>query len=384
MPRRPLAHLPAPELHRHRLARGDAGALDRAGARCSSRLPDDLPLRIAALVEPAAVAVHDVRRAGLAAGSTSLVVGGGPVGLLIASVARAAGARRARAASSSAVPPRARRASSGCDAFDPGADDLSAACVEDWTDGAGADVAFEVSGAAAGLDTAIDVAGRPRPRSWSSAIHPKPPRVDLYRFFWRELTLVGARVYERERLRAGGRARRERRRSRRERADHRGRAARRAWRTAFEALEAGRGDEDPRRLRRRSRNEPPAAGLFDLTGKLAVVTGCRRGIGLAMAEALAQAGADIIGVSATARAGRQRGAAPTSRLPGRTFAGLPRRPRRPRRGRRARRRDSPTADRPIDILVNNAGTIARAPAADHTDEDWDRVLEVEPHRASSC
>ena len=38
-------------------------------------------------------------------------------------------------------------------------------------------------------------------------------------------------------------------------------------------------------------------GMFDLTGRLAVVTGCRRGIGLAMAEALAGAGADIIGVS---------------------------------------------------------------------------------------
>jgi 2-dehydro-3-deoxy-D-gluconate 5-dehydrogenase len=38
---------------------------------------------------------------------------------------------------------------------------------------------------------------------------------------------------------------------------------------------------------------------FRLTGKVALVTGCKRGIGLAMAEALAEAGADIIGVSAT-------------------------------------------------------------------------------------
>ena len=43
-------------------------------------------------------------------------------------------------------------------------------------------------------------------------------------------------------------------------------------------------------------------GLFDLTGKTAVVTGARRGIGMAMAVALAEAGADIIGVSANLEA----------------------------------------------------------------------------------
>ena len=61
-------------------------------------------------------------------------------------------------------------------------------------------------------------------------------------------------------------------------------------------------------------------GMFDLTGRLAVVTGCRRGIGLAMAEALAGAGADIVGVSrqleAEASEVQQRVEAT-----GRTFAG---------------------------------------------------------------
>src|SRR5437762_4202393 len=52
-------------------------------ARLLVRLPPDLPLRHAALVEPTAVAVHDVRRSGLVSGEKALVVGGGPIGLLI-------------------------------------------------------------------------------------------------------------------------------------------------------------------------------------------------------------------------------------------------------------------------------------------------------------
>ena len=68
--------------------------------------------------------------------------------------------------------------------------------VLDWTDGAGADVAFEVSGAVAGIETAIQSLGV-RGRIVVVAIHSTPPPVNLFRVFWRELTLIGARVYER-------------------------------------------------------------------------------------------------------------------------------------------------------------------------------------------
>jgi D-arabinose 1-dehydrogenase-like Zn-dependent alcohol dehydrogenase len=68
--------------------------------------------------------------------------------------------------------------------------------VGEWTGGAGADVAFEVSGAAAGVGTAVDVLGV-RGRLCLVAIHPQPREVNLHRFFWRELTLVGARLYDR-------------------------------------------------------------------------------------------------------------------------------------------------------------------------------------------
>ncbi|WP_330351088.1 zinc-dependent alcohol dehydrogenase [Streptomyces sp. NBC_00582] len=157
------------------------------------RLPASVSLDRAALVEPTAVAVHDVGRAGVRGGERVVVVGGGPVGILIALVARAAGAD-VRVIELSAHR-RLLATELGLTAWDPGADDVSA-LVARWTGDAGADVAFEVSGAAAGVDTAVDVLGV-RGRLCLVAIHPKPREINLHRFFWRELTLVGARLYDR-------------------------------------------------------------------------------------------------------------------------------------------------------------------------------------------
>jgi 2-desacetyl-2-hydroxyethyl bacteriochlorophyllide A dehydrogenase len=156
-------------------------------------LPADMSLRTAALAEPTAVAVHDVRRAELSAGQRAVVVGGGPIGLLIAAVAR-----DARADVLLVEPNEGRRSlaeSVGLATLDPG-DRPVAGHVEEWTDGAGAEVAFEVSGAVAGIQSAIDALGT-RGRLVVVAIHSTPPPVDLFRLFWRELTIVGARVYER-------------------------------------------------------------------------------------------------------------------------------------------------------------------------------------------
>jgi 2-dehydro-3-deoxy-D-gluconate 5-dehydrogenase len=115
----------------------------------------------------------------------------------------------------------------------------------------------------------------------------------------------------------------------------------------------------------------PAAGPFDLTGKVALVTGCRRGIGLAMASALAAAGADIIGVSAALEESGSVVAREVEQH-GRAFRGY-----RADLADRAAVRALAGAVGAVDILVNNAGTIRRAPAADYTDEDWDHVLEVD-------
>lgn len=177
--------------------------LDAAGSLQSSwtvpadtlvRLPHDLRLDHAALVEPTAVAVHDVRRAELRAGEKVLVVGGGPIGLLIAVVAR-----RADADVLLAEPDAYRRSVAeelGLAHLDPTAEDVATA-VARWSGDAGAAVAFEVSGAAAGVDTAVEALAT-RGRLVQVAIHPTPREISLHRFFWRELTLVGARLYDRE------------------------------------------------------------------------------------------------------------------------------------------------------------------------------------------
>lgn len=157
------------------------------------RLPASLRLDHAALAEPVAVAVHDVRRSELAAGDTAVVIGGGPIGVLIATVARHFGAEVV------VIEPEATRraqiAHLGFATLDPMATD-QVAWVEEWTHGAGADVVFEVSGAAAAVRGATALA-KVRGTLVIVAIHPTPREIDLQRVFWRELRILGARVYER-------------------------------------------------------------------------------------------------------------------------------------------------------------------------------------------
>lgn len=113
---------------------------------------------------------------------------------------------------------------------------------------------------------------------------------------------------------------------------------------------------------------------FDLSGKTALVTGCNKGIGKGMALGLAEAGADIIGVSASLELSGSQVEQEVNAL-GRSFKAYQ---------ADFSNRDSiyaflkkVLAENPaIDILVNNAGTIMRAPAAEHPDEYWDRVITI--------
>jgi 2-deoxy-D-gluconate 3-dehydrogenase len=113
---------------------------------------------------------------------------------------------------------------------------------------------------------------------------------------------------------------------------------------------------------------------FDLTGKVALVTGCKRGIGKAMALALAEAGADVIGVSANLALQDSEVEVEIKAL-GRKFTAY-----QCDFGNRDALKafiEKVKAENPvIDILVNNAGTILRQPAAEHSDEFWDEVIAV--------
>ena len=114
--------------------------------------------------------------------------------------------------------------------------------------------------------------------------------------------------------------------------------------------------------------------MFRLDGKIALVTGARRGIGKAMAMALAEAGADIIGVSASLEASGSEIEKGVTAI-GKRFSGY----QCDFSNREALHKfiEQVTTDHPvIDILVNNAGTILRDPAAQHSDEYWDKVIEV--------
>jgi 2-deoxy-D-gluconate 3-dehydrogenase len=112
--------------------------------------------------------------------------------------------------------------------------------------------------------------------------------------------------------------------------------------------------------------------LFRLDGKIALVTGCRRGIGRAMAVALAEAGADIIGVSKNLEPSGSDVEKEVTAL-GRTFV-----PHQCDFAHRAALQDftGQLKHTRVDILVNNAGIILRKPAHEHPDEDWDEVIET--------
>ena len=156
------------------------------------RLPQDVDLKIAAMTEPLAVACHDVRRSELKRGDVAVVIGGGPIGLLVALVAAQAGARVVVSEINSSR--RALASALGFDVVDPSAADL-AEHVATLTSGAGADVVFEVSGSAAGALEMTRLACL-RGRIVLVAIFPEPQPVNLFEFFWKELELRGARVYE--------------------------------------------------------------------------------------------------------------------------------------------------------------------------------------------
>lgn len=157
-------------------------------------LPKDLDLRHAALIEPLAVACHDVGRGRVQPGEDVLVIGGGPIGMLVAMTAREAGAHVTISEINPARLAYAERI--GFSVLNPKETDV-AKTIHDRTGGKGADVVFEVSGTQPGVDL-MTAAAATRGRIVMVAIHAQKPQIDLFQFFWRELELIGARVYRPE------------------------------------------------------------------------------------------------------------------------------------------------------------------------------------------
>jgi 2-desacetyl-2-hydroxyethyl bacteriochlorophyllide A dehydrogenase len=147
----------------------------------------------AAMIEPLAVATHDVRRAEVKSGDSVLVLGGGPIGALIAMVSRHRGAR----VIVSEVNPYRIELLRGLGLEVIGMDADPVRFVNELTEGQGVDVAFEVTGHPAAARVMTETV-----RVWGTvsivAIHSEPTPVNLYPMFAREVTMHGSRLYNRE------------------------------------------------------------------------------------------------------------------------------------------------------------------------------------------
>lgn len=167
-------------------------ALWTVPAHTLHRVPESLTLAHAALIEPIAVACHDVRLGEVKPGEYAVVLGGGPIGALVAMVARQKGAK---VLVSEVNPFRIGLLRGlGFEVVNPREVDL-VNLVNSQTSDAGADIVFEVSGSDPAAAIMTDLL-RVRGRIVLVAVFSKSTPVNLHRFFWRELRLIGARVYE--------------------------------------------------------------------------------------------------------------------------------------------------------------------------------------------
>ena len=158
------------------------------------RLPDTISLKQAALVEPISVAMHAVRTSELAPGDCAVVLGGGPIGLLTASVAQHRGAQVLLAELNPFRIGIAR--DMGIDVMDPSAEDLKETVLQ-RSAGAGADIVFEASGSQAAATIMSELLCT-RGLVLVISVFGEPPRLNLKSFFMRELRLQAVRCYTHE------------------------------------------------------------------------------------------------------------------------------------------------------------------------------------------
>lgn len=174
--------------------------LDSSGALCNRwtvnertlhRLPEGISLLHGALIEPLAVCFHALSRSESGIDDYAVVIGGGPIGLMTALVARYLGLR---VVLSEINPIRLVKARSlGLTAVNPQETDLRQYVLSE-TGGTGADVVFEVTGAQSGLDNMVELI-HPHSRAVLVAAYPHPMQIQLQKLFMREVNLITTRNY---------------------------------------------------------------------------------------------------------------------------------------------------------------------------------------------
>lgn len=163
------------------------------GAGQLSVLPDEIDNTQGALIEPIAVAAYGVDRAGVVPGTSVLVTGGGPIGILSAEYAIARGATTVVLSEPN---PRRRAVAEGLGltaVLDPTAVDVVAE-IREMTGGLGVDVSIECAGAGPALDACVH-ATRSRGTVAQTGLHVAPATIDAFELALREITLVGTWCY---------------------------------------------------------------------------------------------------------------------------------------------------------------------------------------------
>lgn len=155
------------------------------------KLKPTTSMQEAAFVEPLAVGVHMVNQANLQAGQKALIIGGGPIGLITASVAKLKGAE---VYISEINRFRIKKAQEfGFATINPSNENLVEK-IKEVTQGEGAHVTFEVTGTGKGAADMIENTCV-RGTAVVAGLQKKPPVIDLYQVVAKELNLVGSRVY---------------------------------------------------------------------------------------------------------------------------------------------------------------------------------------------
>lgn len=174
---------------------GAFAAFDTFPSSLAHLLPDAVSDEVGALLEPLATGVHAVARAGLGGGTTAVVLGGGPIGLMTAVAALAAGVEQVVLSEPARARALAATRIGATTVLDPRSDDVVSA-VRDLTGGRGADAAFDAAAAPTSFDTALGSV-RPRGTVVNVAVWEQPTPLQPNALLFTEAVITGALAYTR-------------------------------------------------------------------------------------------------------------------------------------------------------------------------------------------